>query len=331
MEGQSDYFARAVRDTLDSVVSPAVRESLLSEALTLSGNSELPRDTQGFLNFVTTGLERVLTRALGRELGRSVVAELERLLSPLESQGSLSRARPEAKRGRGVVPRTTERRKLASQEPLASSLPPAPTPPRVARTLPAARDPSDAPGTPRGRRSPSETERVRTASTLPPRMALSHPRPPASADYPSGMASALGMTQSSSPPAGTLAKRARLPIVFVLTRDTELVQRFSTWLDPRAGVVRVERLADLLLNLQGIGDRRSVIVLDAVMPAIRIEAIAALSDELPESLRIVLWGDARELLARLSALFPRVAEWVVCSEHAPLSDVVECCIGIVGS
>jgi hypothetical protein len=325
MQGQAEFLTRAVRDTLDSVVSPAVRESLLSEALTLAGEAAIPEETQKFLLFIDTGLRRVLERALGRELGRSVVAELERLIGPLENPGHRSPKRKDSLRARSGRPRAAETRDPRVDDP-SDSLPAALGPP----TLPAERAPtSEPPATPRVRRSERETDPARMAPTLPPRVRPSVPRPPASADYPSGMAEALGMTQSSSPP-GVAAKVTTLPLVFLASRDTELARRFAAWLDPRATVVRVLRLTDLLLALEDAGTRKTALVLDATMPAIRAEAIAALSDELPASLRIILWGGPRELSRQLSASFPRVAAWIVCSERDALSDVVDRCVEAVG-
>jgi hypothetical protein len=195
---------------------------------------------------------------------------------------------------------------------------------RQASTLPPAADasfsPPPSPRVPRGANSPTQPARPRQ----------SNPRPPTSRDYPSGTASAFGML-SSAPPAGVRgAAQRRLPVVFVATRDIELVRRFGAWLDPRAAVVRVSRLIDLLLDIQDAGDRKTVIVIDAHMPPIRPESLAALSEELPENVRIMLWGGSPLVATQLSELFPRVAEWLVCSDEMPLADLVDRCAEIVG-
>jgi len=71
-------------------------------------------------------------------------------------------------------------------------------------------------------------------------------------------------------------------------------------------------------------------VLDGHVPPIRPEALAALGEELGDNVRVVLWGGSQQLPTQLSELFPHVAEWLVCPDSTPLSDVVERCAEIVG-
>src|SRR5262249_31701625 len=155
-----------------------------------------------------------------------------------------------------------------------------------------------------------------------PRALVSSPRPPISRDYPSGTASTFGLLSSAPPEARPAGTTRRLPVVFVATRDIELVRRFGAWLDPRAAVIRVSRLIALLLGLEDGGDRRRVIVIDGRAPPIRPEAMAALGEELGDNVRVVLWGGSQQLPSRLSEIFPHVAEWLVCPDATPLADVV---------
>jgi hypothetical protein len=274
---RAELLLRAVRDTLDSIVSPAVRDTLLREALTLAQLDGLPGEFERFLDFLMGPLQKTLERALGVELGRSVVIELERItesMAPADRHEAIT----------GPPPGLAE-----------SILPPPPRPARGAN-----------------------------APTLPARAG----RAPTSRDYPAGTASAFGILSSAPPPSARGTRR--LPVVFVATRDMELVGRFGAWLDPRAVVVRVSRLVDLLLDIQDAGDRRTVVVLDGHAAPIRAEALAAISDELPENVRIVLWGGSADYAARLSEMFPRVAEWLVCADDSSLADVAERCAEIVG-
>lgn len=121
-----------------------------------------------------------------------------------------------------------------------------------------------------------------------------------------------------------------MPVVFIATRDPDLVRRFAAWLDPRAAVVRVSRLVDLLLDLEDLGARRTVIVLDVQKPALKPEALAAVAGELPSETRVVLWGSNREQHAQLCHISEMVARWIACPEQTPLAAVVERCAELVG-
>jgi len=312
-----------VNETLDSIVSPAVRDTLLAEALSAASLNELPVDTRQLLSFFDGPLRRVLERALGPELGSSVTEELGRLSEglPLDrGTAKLAGARDRAPRSRAgresLLPR--------AEHPTRSD---APLPGGRRFTLPAGTDPSEAADAP-NQPSLSERERMSRAPTQPsqPAVRYSEPRPPVSGDFPSGTAEALGMQEESSK--GASARR--LPIIFVATRDPELVRRFTTWLDPRAVVVRVARLIDLLLDLDDIGSRRTVIVFDQRRPPFRPEALAGVAEELPEDSRVLLWGTSREAQTELTRVSTRVTRWIACPEGMPLADVVDRCAELVG-
>ena len=71
----------AVRETLDSVVSPSVRDAILSRALAESQRGELPTEPEELGEFVQGPLQDSLVRSLGPELGMSVASELERIVA----------------------------------------------------------------------------------------------------------------------------------------------------------------------------------------------------------------------------------------------------------
>lgn len=308
---EQEFYRRAVSDTLDSIVSPGVRDTLLTEALSLAGEISVPRREREFRAFVRGPLSETLEKALGQELGRSVAAELLRLSESPGASGAVTSAKRPHARSHPPHPRVeaehgpehaTPRRARANQ---VSTVPPA-SRAKVANapTLPAR---------PRREAPPQVEESVQ-------------PRPPISNDYPAGVARAFGMI-SSNPAA---APPRKLPVVFLATRDAELVRRFGSWLDPRASVVRVLRLADLLLHVEDGGERKMVVVLDGHNPPLRVEALAALCEELPAKFGVVLWGGTREVTARLTELFPRVSDWLVCGDQTPLADVVDRCAQMVG-
>ncbi|MGC4090517.1 MAG: hypothetical protein QM756_22140 [Polyangiaceae bacterium] len=317
MKSDKEFYGRAVTDTLDSIVSPKVRDTVLREALTLAGELAVPRRAREFRAFVRGALSETLERALGAELGRSVVAELVRLAeaappssapprSPAKGRiTSRMRALPRTESAAHANPSDLPERRASVQQHTARS--------RQASTVPPARVEAT------NATAPTLPARARGEATsdepLPNHDESARPRPPLSNDFPKGVARAFGMLSSN--PAGVSPKLRKLPVVFVATRDAELVRSFSTWLDPRASVVRVLRLSELLLHVQDSGGRKMVVVVDGQGSPIRVEALAALADELPDSLSVVLWGGTRELTARLSDLFPRVAEWLICTRsHA---------------
>ncbi|MFZ5890829.1 MAG: hypothetical protein ACOY0T_07225 [Myxococcota bacterium] len=331
MKADKEFYGRAVSDTLDSIVSPGVRDTLLAEALTLAGEIVVPSRSREFRAFVRGPLSETLERALGQGLGRSVAAELLRLAATRPPSSAPPKAVEQRHRGRerpsisdappepreaGHLPEhvsgAAPRRKPARADTIST------VPPPGVRTATA--NAPTMPARPRGDGTPREPAREVVDSA--------RARPPVSNDYPAGVARTFGMLSSN--PAAAPSGGRKLPTIFVATRDTELVRRFSGWLDPRASVVRVLRLSELLLHVQDGGDRKMVIVVDGHGSPLRIEALAAVAEELPENVSVVLWGGAPELSARLSELFPRVSEWLLCTDHTPLSDVVDRCAEIVG-
>jgi len=289
MQTRLDPLTRALQEILDSVVTEAARDALLKEALALGSLAELPPTSAELLDFIDGPLLLTLERALGQELGRSVADELERWIGPL----------------------STRRGPIAASPCVAVT-----EPPRVAQ--PALLD------------SVARAEFGRRA-TLPAtvRGALSDPTPPASGDYPHGMAQALGLS-SAHPPASELSAGRALPLVFVATRDADLVTRFMEWIEPDAVVVRMTRLVDLLLDIEDAGARRVVIVIDCARSPLRLEAFAAIAEELPQSARVVLWGSSAEAVRRMCQISPAVARWISVPSEAPLADLVERCAALVG-
>ncbi|HYO96999.1 MAG TPA: hypothetical protein VER33_20950 [Polyangiaceae bacterium] len=324
---------RSLCETLDSIVSVAVRETLVSEALSLSGLPAVPEDLRSFSHFVQRAMRQTLVRALGPELGSSVIVELERLVTekslPVSarrpSQAAQSRALPTPASALGEGPRSGNR---PEARPTRSDVPRAKQ--RV-HTLPAGAVPSEAP--PSARSTGAPEARIRE---LPQRrntyaeVTVRPARPPSSGDFPSGTANLLGMVPASGPPTGTPSSARRLPLIFIATREAELVRSFSMWLDPRAAVVRVTRIIDVLLDLEDAGERRAVIVLDGQSAPFRVEALAAVAEELPDTVRIVLWAVSPEQCLRLCEISPLVASWTCCPQGAPLAEVAERCADAVG-
>src|SRR5215470_12589614 len=72
-------IVNAVKETLDSVVTPSVRDTILARALAAVKREELPTEPKALEEFLQGPLHDSLVRALGPELGLSVSSELERI------------------------------------------------------------------------------------------------------------------------------------------------------------------------------------------------------------------------------------------------------------
>lgn len=340
METHAELATRALRETLDALLSPTLRDTLIGEALALAREGAVPVEPERFRAFVTGPLTAALERALGKELGHSVVGELERVTERLLPKPSFVSMLPPPPRRQRVPTSPSGKALVAARSGLRSTNPPIriPTPvevPRVSGLSPAPlqRSSSDLPGTslPSTLRPPPPDSLVGRMPTQPARGQAAWPemRGPASGDRPLGLSWALSEMPASAPDSVASTAR-RLPLVLVSTRDPELVQRFAVWLDPRAAVVRVSRLAELVLDLETTQRRRTVIVLDCREPLVRPQALAGLCDDLPATVRVVLWGAGSELTRILYQISPTTTRWVHCSPEMTDTDVAERCVEMVG-
>ncbi|HEY6560599.1 MAG TPA: hypothetical protein VI072_25120 [Polyangiaceae bacterium] len=328
--GHNKLIPQAVREALDSVVAPNVRDALLQEALSRSREGELPTDPERLRHFVAGPLKSSLVRVLGDELGESVVVELDRLatiasVSPGERRTRSGNLRAVVHQRRVAPPHrsiTPSHRSSKSASLLRRSATPRPaavraishsSPPpaqhRIGDLRESSRPPSPAPA-----HAPTIPVGKRTAQTA--------PSPPASMDYPRGTAAAFGIGVSAAP-------TRRLPFVLVATLDLNLVRKLAAWLDPRAAVVRVRSAASLLLDLENAADAPSVIVLDCAQPSIRPVALAALADDLPASIKVVLWGATSEIEAQVRKVLPAASRWISVSGAALAKDVAARCAELV--
>ncbi len=322
-----DNLTNAVRETLDSVVSPSVRNEILDRALRAAHRPKLPSDREELGDFVQGPLHDTLVSSLGQELGASVASELERILAmaertstrePVPNKAPTVRPKRASTRPRmQAVQRKASRSTLPSPE----ALPPGSTAARdrnwadkerrgIAPTLPATKRvvPGQKSAPPMHERK-SDTEPTR------------QPRLPASTDYPLGTARALGVIGTLS----TDPVRGHRPTVFVASSDAELVRCFKAWLDLRASVEPVAGAAPLLAALAASGDR-TVVVLDGKNPAIRPLTLAALAEELPETTSVLLWGVAQHVVVRMCAISSIVERWLVYAGHTTADEMVAHCV-----
>jgi hypothetical protein len=322
-------MASAVRETLDSIVSPSVRDTILARALGEAKKQELPAELGEFDSFVRGPLHDELVRALGPELGTSVAQELERISAlatrdaKLRDKGGRSDARTETVRpGRKPVagpaaPPPPEQRR-SSRTTMPSPQPPLSEGSRnprwieqqsaVAPTLPA---------------SASSAEVGRSAPTQPARGAVT--AQPVSADYPAGTAKALGVIGTSSIDPHSVLR----PIVYIASTNSELVRTFESWLSGRALVHAVAGSGPLLQAMLQPSDKRSVVVLDGKCPSIRPLTLAALADELPENTSVLLWGVPPHVHARMCSVAAAAEKWLVAGGDSDPTEIVDRCVKLV--
>jgi hypothetical protein len=338
METHAELATRALRETLDSLLSPTLRDTLIGEALALAREGAIPWEPARFREFLAGPLAAALARALGKELGRSVTLEIERVTELLLPQPSFVSMMPPPPRRQRIQTSPSGVARSNRVQGRDSNLPPGrrPTPlevPRVhaVQALTSGQADSPAISLPSTLRPPPPDSLVGRMPTLPARGQAAWPemRGPVSGDRPAGLSWALRDIPSSAP-GGVVSTARRLPLVLVSTRDPELVQRFATWLDPRAAVVRVSRLSELVLDLESSQRRRTVIVLDCKEPLVRPQALAGICEDLPSSVRVVLWGANSELTRVLYQISTSTTHWVVCAAEMTETDVAERCVEMVG-
>jgi hypothetical protein len=321
----------AVRETLDSVVTPSVRNAILDRALRAARRAQLPTDPKDLDAFVQGPLHDTLVSSLGQQLGASVAAELERIVAVAE---------------RAATPVPSQRGKTETVRPGRSpSKPKIPLAQRAARSTMPSRD--FAPGSAATRdKGWTEKERRGVAPTLPatqrvvPPRKASNPRVPearpgttpaqspslpTSADYPRGTARVLGVigTRSVTP------TESVHPVVLLASTDAELIRSFQSWLELRATVEPVTGASALLARLATV-ETRAVIVLDGKNPGIRPLTLAALAEEFPPGVEVILWGVPMHVHARMCGISATTEGWLVCGGSSTTDEVVARCAKILG-
>lgn len=388
--GSEHHIPRAVLETLDSVVAPSVRDSLLQAALEESAEAELPSDPDRLLEFAQGPLRHALERGLGAELAETLTEEIMRMVDAAASsrparRGSRSSSKPRtvstpprrpSPLPRSLTPPSVPPRRSQSPRPatlrsLARGLP---TPPphsgeksKTSRSVLADDAPElevsdmlsevdfeDLPGLsesappiddplahsdsarpladlfppPRGGTDPNP-RKLRLGSSPTERPAQPHDpeddTPWSSAEYPSTLARSIGM-----PGAAPSSRPGRLlPHVLVATRDPAMLRKMSVWLDPRAAVMRVRSVMDLLHRLEDAAHAPSVIVLDCRQPSVRPLALAALAEELPLSTHVVLVAATPELVRKLADIAPSSSGWLALSGAVRPKELAARCVELV--
>jgi hypothetical protein len=327
-KGGAKYIANAVKETLDSVVSPSVRDAILARALAVGRMTIMPTEASALSDFVQGPLHDSLVQSLGSELGVSVTTEIERLVA-LAAPHTARPSKIEASTHAPAPARKPSTKFSApTRRPSRSTMPSRVLPPGsavskdqrwadaeargISPTMPASRRTSDAGEIFEGQsrasgRRPGQLE-------------------PSSADFPAGTANALGVigTASVDPSSG-----AR-PHVFVASTDPELLRVFRAWLDMRAKVEPVTGVRELVASLAASEQARTVVVLDGKNPGVRPLALAALAEDLGAETQVLLWGVAPHLHAKMRNISVVTEKWLVYGTDAPTNELVARCAKIVG-
>jgi len=302
-------IARTVREALGAVVSPDVGERVLGAALSQSSLAEVPEDPDRFKEFL--GPFRALAlESLGDEATSTLFEELERLAE----RAITSRLPP---RNASAPPRSRGRISSPAARPSSQ----APAGYRRARE-------SDAPNAPHFRLTPQKIQAIPRALVPDFGPAFEHtPRsPPDSSDLPRGMAQAMGMT-STAPNA--LPKAA--PRVIVLcSSDAGLENGIVEWVSGRAKLLVCQNLKGLLRLLDGSLEHRVVVFVDCRRPTVRPMSLAALSEELPPEVEVVLWGATPALVNEVTQLFAATRQWMVCSPTLGVKEAIDRCVQLMG-
>ena len=318
-------IASAVKETLDSVVSPSVRDAILGRALASAQMKQVPNDAPTLGEFVAGPLHDSLVQSLGSALGVSVTTEIERvvaLAAPHDVMPVRDETKPPARRPSTKLSATgASRRPSRSTMPSREAFTPGSAVSRdkrwaeaeargISPTMPVGRIVQDDEIVGEGRRASQRTGQGQ----------------PVSADFPVGTATALGVigTASVEPSSGGR------PLVYVASTDRELLRVFQAWLDMRAKVEVVTSMRDLVVRLVANETARVVIVLDGKQPAIRPLALAAFAEEMSATTQVLLWGVPPHLHAKMRNVSVATEKWLVYGSDATTNELVARCAKIVG-
>ncbi len=303
-----DLVSCALCEVIDSVVTPRVRDGILSHALACAATDRLPTDPEQLQGFVNGPLRDALVQAIGRDPVEAVTGDIHRIIGLLVDPEHTRRTLETP----AVLPDEPRRRRTSSR----------PRVPAVsARTAPSPHVRA-VPPRPNFRTAPTP----RYPASLVPAAAAPSAPPISSGRFPRGAAAALSMagTRTSHPPAGTAC-----PVVLVASQREDLARRLSRSLSGNVDLIVVRGILDLVKEVGADAGGRTVLLLDCRSPSVRPVSVAALAEELPPTLRVVLWGASPELRSRLLSVSPRCQSWIGIAQDTSLEDLAGRCAILV--
>lgn len=308
------YLSSAVREALDSIVAPSVRDAVLAAALVDQPGGDVPSDPVEFETFLCGPLRRALVQSLGADAGEAVFEELDRVSkSAISSMLPPSIAHPPVARRDASQRRPSGGHRRHGQPAGGKRISSAP-PPAARRPTPIHMPPMDS----------LPAEAVSEASS---KAKSSRPSPPSSKVYPAGTSETFalrGLVRAESS-----ASPRYLPQILVCSADAQLPRRLACWVDEHVAVMRMPNLMSLIYALEDAGSARVVVVVDCKAPSVRPHSIATLAEELASLTQVVLWGAPPGLTHELARLSSRASVWRNCASDAGDRDVAQHCVRMI--
>lgn len=305
-------MSHAVREAIDAMASPEVRDHVLTTALSAAGEVEVPEAGDRLRRFVTNYLGPSLRDRLGYDVAEAILDSLEPIVARASDEISAVRA--------AAAP---------SQRP-SGTKPQFPIPPHA---------PADA-----GDRAtpvvPSKSEDMLTLDpdddwpelTIESPRSRSEPRVPAPRTHSSGKVRKPEPFEANDvePVAARVTMPApdaprELPVVLIASANRTRIGELEGLLAARAGVTGVHDPIGLLDALQASAERHPVLIVDCRNPCVRATTIAAMAPDLPSGTTVVLWGADETIDAELDDVEPASRDWIRCTAEATASDVVSLC------
>lgn len=131
--------------------------------------------------------------------------------------------------------------------------------------------------------------------------------------------------RSSYPPQGITIH----PLVAVASHKQDLARRLAKSLEAYVDIITVNSVIEVVREVGSEQSCRVVLLLDCQAPSVRPQAIAALAEDLPSNVQVVLWGATPELRATLVAISPRCQTWIGIDLHTDVEDLAGRCAILV--
>lgn len=313
--------ARAVREAVGTLVSPAVYGQLVTRALRTSGLTEIPESGAAIAAFIEGALLREVEQSVGADAAELVAQQL----APIVAHASVSRV------ARVPTPLPAQADKAAGSSRAARAKKSSPTKKATPsdKAAPAGRDafgseqPTGVANAPRPRVRRSDL--ARTARVKLTREQMDQLKDPES----KSRRSDPGHTARPEP-AASAATHARTQL-FGASADGDAMRALGVYLMGTAHVTQVEDLVGLLDALEEPGLHEPIVLLDCRKPTVHVTSIAAIGEDLPRGTTIVLWGATEETWRELDRDRLPGVRWVRCSVEATTDDVGSLCQMLVGS